>query len=107
MVSDKTEKKAMSKSAWCSWWALKVGLALVVFVVAGCRQDRTPPTAPAQPVVPARNGSAGFPDTPVGRAARAHFQAARAIGPGVDTAYQASLAQLRSYGADSVSVMLA
>lgn len=94
----------MSKRSWQSWAALNIGLALVMTLAGGCRKNGPAPTAKSVASTPAPST---FPDTPAGRAADAAVQAARTAGPGANTAYQASLQQLRTSGAEGVSVLVA
>lgn len=88
--------------AWCGI-ARGAGLVLVAAAISGCRPEGPGPVAKPAPVPTAPGG---LPDTPAGRALGAHLQASRAIGPGVEARYQASLEQLRSHGADAVSVIV-
>src|SRR5262245_10901885 len=97
----------MLEGAWRFRMALCIGLAFFVALFASCggrRQSRTAP--PAKPVTIAP-GVSIFPATPAGHAADAAVQAARRNGPGAETAYQASLQQLRSHGAEATNALVA
>jgi len=95
-----------SKLVRRSWTALAIGLVLVGTLGGGCHRNVKGPPPSAKSITPSP-GVLIFPNTPAGRAASVVVEAARKIGPGTETSYQASLQQLRSNGAEAINVLVA
>jgi hypothetical protein len=89
-----------------SWMALAIGVIVVGTLGGGCHKKVSGPPPSAKSIAPSP-GVSIFPNTPAGGAAGAVVQAARKIGPGAETSYQASLQQLRSNGAEATNVLMA